>query len=115
MADVAAYIDHENLIGQVDFPKMHVVEHLLHAVRPYLVVARMAEQTHADDYATLEREAFLHLKELFFESRTATKRDNLVAFNHSAAFFTSVGLQCWKNLRVFSWSYPSPCSSSPES
>ena len=48
-ADIAIDINNKNLICHVDFPKVHVIKHLLCTRFPNLFIAGMPEQAYADD------------------------------------------------------------------
>ena len=73
LADVAANVNHVDAVGHVDLAFVHVVQHLLGAFRPYLVVSGMPEETDADDDVAFEGEALLRFEELILETRAAAE------------------------------------------
>ena len=82
-ADVAAHIDDEDLIGHIDLALVHVVQHLLRALGPHLVVARMPEQPDRNDNVSLERQPLLRLHELILEARASAQCYYFVVALHS--------------------------------
>ena len=73
MAYVAAHVDYVDGIRHIYLAFMHVVEHLLGAFRPHLVISGMPEEAYADDDIAFEGEALLRLKELLFKARAAAE------------------------------------------
>ena len=67
-ADVAADVDDIDLIGHVDLALVHIVKHLLGALRPDLIVAAMAEQADADYDVAFKGKALLGFEELVLEA-----------------------------------------------
>ena len=57
LADVSADVDDEDFVGHVDLALVHVVQHLLGALGPDFVVARVPEKPDAYDDIPLEGEA----------------------------------------------------------
>ena len=82
LADIAAHVDDEDLVGKVYLPQVHIVEHLLHSWLPDIVVARMPEQAYADDDAAFQRQAFLSFQELFLETGASAERYDLIILYH---------------------------------
>ncbi len=81
-ANVSADVDDEDTVCHVYLVQVHVVEHGFGAFSPHLVVARMTEQSHADDDVAFEREAFLCGKKGIFETCAAAEGDDGVAALH---------------------------------
>ena len=82
LANIAANVDDKDFICQVNFPQVHIVEHLLHAGLPDIVVARMSEQANTDNNAALQRQAFLRFHEMLFETGTSAERYYFVLLTH---------------------------------
>ena len=90
LADVAAHVNHVDGIRHVDLALVHVVEHLLGAFRPHLVISGMPEETDTDDDVAFKGEALLRFKELLFEACAATEGNYRVFSYHNVKvrFFT---------------------------
>ncbi len=82
-AYVTADINDEYLIRHVYLTLMHVIQHLLGAFRPYLIVTGMTEQSNAYDYVPLKGKTFLRLQELLLEARAAAQGYDLVIPYHT--------------------------------
>ena len=46
--DIPTDIDHKDLIGHINFPLVHVIQHFLGALGPDLLIARVAEEANAE-------------------------------------------------------------------
>ena len=66
-ADITAHIDDKDLIGHVNFPLVHVIQHLLGTFGPHLIVAGMAEEPGADDNIPFLSQFFLCLRKSVLE------------------------------------------------
>ena len=76
-------------VCHVDLALVHIVQHLLGAFGPNLVVAAVAEETDADDDVTCERQALLRLQELLLEAgRSAEGYDGVFA-DHDSFFLSN--------------------------
>ena len=81
-ADVAAHVDDEDGVGQVDLAFVHIVQHLFCAFSPDLLVAAIAEEAYTDNDVSFKRQALLRLHELFFEPRAPAQRNYRIFSNH---------------------------------
>ena len=63
LADVAIHIYHEDLIGHIDLPLMHIVQHSFGVVRPDFIIAGMVKKSDADNNVAFESEALLRREE----------------------------------------------------
>ena len=91
VANIAANIDHEDLIGHVDFPFMHIVQHFFGSLGPDLIVAGMAEHTNTDDDISFQRQALLGLHESILESSATAQGDDLIISLHINSFLSYNG------------------------
>ena len=82
-ANVAVFIYYKNLIGKVNLPFMHVVEHLLCIFTPNLVIAGMPEKPDAYNNISFKGQPFLLLHEFIPETGAAAKRYNPVTSYHN--------------------------------
>ena len=81
-ADVAADIDDEDFIRHINLALVHIVQHLLGAFSPDLVIACMSEQADADYNVALKGQTFLRFNELVLEAGTAAEGDDFVFSFH---------------------------------
>ena len=82
LADVAINVDYIDAVCHVDFALVHIIEHLLGALCPDLIVSAMAEETDTDYYISSEGQSLLGFKELVFKASAAAKGDNGVFIDH---------------------------------
>ena len=96
-SDIAANIDHEDLIRHIDLPLMHVIQHLFGAFRPNLIISGVTEETNADDDISLQGQLLLRLHESVLKAGAAAKgNDSILPYHNlsaSAALFYAQGLK----------------------
>ena len=63
---------------------MHLIEHLLCAFGPDLIISGVAEETHADDDVAFEGKALLRFDELVLEAGAAAQGDYWELSNHNS-------------------------------
>ena len=66
--DITVDVDHEDLIGHIDFPFVHVVQHLLGPLGPDLIITGVPKKTNADDNVSFQRKTLLFLHHSQFPS-----------------------------------------------
>ena len=81
--DITAKIDDIDGICHVDFTLVHVIEHLLGAFGPDLIISGMSEQSDADNDVAFKGKTLLRLKELLLEAGAAAKCNYRVFANHN--------------------------------
>ena len=82
LADVAADVDDEDLVGHVDLAFMHVVEHGFCAFCPDFVVSAVSEQSDGDDDVAFKGQSFLCFQILLLELRAAAEGYYFVFADH---------------------------------
>ena len=80
--DVPADVDHIDFICHVDLPLVHVVQHLLGAFGPDLIVAGVPEQADADHDVPLQRQPLLRFHKRILEAGAAAEGDDFIFPNH---------------------------------
>ena len=81
--DIAADVDHINLIGHINLTLVHIIEHLFGALSPNLIVAGVPEQANADDNVPSQRKALLGFQKCVFESGAPAERDDFILSNRT--------------------------------
>ena len=79
----AAHIDDVDSVGHVDFPLVHVIEHLLCPFGPHLIIARMAKQADANDDVASKGQALLCFQILLLELCAAAEGYYFVFADHN--------------------------------
>lgn len=65
---------------------MHIVQHLLRAFLPDLIVSTVAKETYADNNVAGKRQPLLRLQELVLKASAATEGNNRVTTYHLLFF-----------------------------
>ena len=82
-SDIAADIDHEDLIRHIDLPLMHVIQHFLGSFRPDFLITGVTEEANTDDDVSLQRQAFLRLHESVLKAGASTEGDDFILSYHN--------------------------------
>ena len=61
---------------------MHIIQHLLGALRPDLIVTGMTKEADADDNVTFQRQALLCLHEGILKPGAPAERDDFIFSDH---------------------------------
>jgi hypothetical protein len=91
-SDVAANIDHVDGVGHVYLALVHVVQHLLCAFSPHLIISGMPEEADADYDIALQGEPLLRLKELILKARAAAEGyDWIFSYHITSKYICNAG------------------------
>ena len=85
-ADITVHIDDEDFVRHINLAFVHVVQHLLGAFGPHLIIARVAKEADANDDIPLQRQTLLRLKELVLETGAAAQGYDFVFAYHGVSY-----------------------------
>ena len=76
----------KNFVCQVYLPQVHVVKHLLHTGFPYIIIARVSEQTYDDDDVAFQRQLFLDIQKLLLKAGASAECYYIIILYHAIQF-----------------------------